>query len=134
MRVVIMGCGRVGSTLAAMLDRDGHEVTVLDLESGQFRRLPPEFRGRSMVGNGIDQDVLKRAGIEDADAFAAVTQGDNRNLMAAQIAKEVFNVQRVICRVYDPIREEIYSNLGLTTISPTKVISGMISEMLRTPE
>jgi trk system potassium uptake protein TrkA len=129
-----MGCGRVGSTLAAKLDREGHEVTVLDLEAGQFRRLPPDFGGRSLVGNGIDQDVLRRAGIEEADAFAAVTQGDNRNVMAAQIAKDVFNVHRVICRIYDPIREEFYAGLGLTTISPTKVISSMISDMLKNPE
>ena len=131
MRVVIMGCGRVGSTLAAMLDREGHEVTVLDLEAGQFRRLPPDFGGRSLVGNGVDVDVLRRAGIEEADAFAAVTQGDNRNLMAAQIAKDVFNVRQVICRIYDPIREDFYKGLGLTTISPTTIISGMISDMLQ---
>jgi trk system potassium uptake protein len=134
MRVVIMGCGRVGSTLAANLDKSGHEVTILDLESAQFRRLPAEFGGRSLVGNGIDQDVLRRAGIEEADAFVAVTQGDNRNLMASQIAKHVFNVHRVICRMYDPVREEFYEGLGLTTISPTKVISGMIGDLLQQPE
>ena len=113
------------------LDRDGHDVTVLDLESSQFRRLPPDFGGRSLVGNGVDVDVLRRAGIEEADAFAAVTQGDNRNLMAAQIAKDVFNVRQVICRIYDPIREDFYKGLGLTTISPTTIISGMISDMLQ---
>lgn len=134
MRVVIMGCGRVGSTLAANLDRDGHEVTVIDLDQNQFRRLPADFGGQSLVGNGIDQDVLRRAGIEEADAFVAVTQGDNRNVMAAQIAKHVFKVRTVICRMYDPVREEFYQGLGITTISPTKVISGLVAEMLTHPE
>lgn len=126
MRVLIMGCGRVGSTLAVGLDRDGHEVTVLDLNASQFRRLPAEFKGVSVVGNGIDQDTLRRAGIESADAFAAVTQGDNRNLMAAQIAKHIFSVPRVVCRIYDPIREELYRGLGLETVSPTLVISDLL--------
>lgn len=121
-----MGCGRVGSTLAVDLDRDGHEVTVLDLNASQFRRLPAEFKGVSVVGNGIDQDTLRRAGIESADAFAAVTQGDNRNLMAAQIAKHIFGVPRVVCRIYDPMREELYRGLGLETVSPTLVISGLL--------
>ncbi len=121
-----MGCGRVGSTLAVGLDRDGHEVTVLDLNASQFRRLPAEFKGVSVVGNGIDQDTLRRAGIESADAFAAVTQGDNRNLMAAQIAKHIFSVPRVVCRIYDPIREELYRGLGLETVSPTLVISDLL--------
>jgi len=126
LRVLIMGCGRVGSTLAVGLDRDGHEVTVLDLNASQFRRLPAEFKGVSVVGNGIDQDTLRRAGIESADAFAAVTQGDNRNLMAAQIAKHIFSVPRVVCRIYDPIREELYRGLGLETVSPTLVISDLL--------
>jgi len=134
MRVVIMGCGRVGSTLAATLDQSGHQVTILDLDSTQFRRLPAAFGGQSLVGNGVDQDVLRRAGIEDADVFVAVTQGDNRNLMASQIAKHVFNVRKVVCRTYDPVREEFYQELGLTTISPTKVISRMIGDMLQGPE
>ena len=124
--MLIMGCGRVGSTLAVGLDRDGHEVTVLDLNASQFRRLPAEFKGVSVVGNGIDQDTLRRAGIESADAFAAVTQGDNRNLMAAQIAKHIFSVPRVVCRIYDPIREELYRGLGLETVSPTLVISDLL--------
>ncbi|MSQ09530.1 MAG: TrkA family potassium uptake protein [Dehalococcoidia bacterium] len=134
MRVVIMGCGRVGSTLAANLDQGGHEVTIVDLDSSQFRRLPAGFGGRSLVGNGIDQDVLRRAGIEEADAFVAVTQGDNHNVLASQIAKHVFSVHNVICRMYDLVREEFYQDLGLTTISPTKVISGMIGDMLHHPE
>lgn len=134
MRVLIMGCGRVGAALATMLDKEGHRVTILDLNPNQFRRLPPDFGGTSVVGNGIDQDTLRRAGIESVDAFATVTQGDNRNLMAAQIAKHIFNVPKVVCRIYDPIREEIYSDLGLETISPTIVMSNLLKEALERQE
>jgi len=130
MRIVIMGCGRVGSTLATQLDKEGHEVTIIDLDSGQFRRLSSDFHGTSVVGNGIDEDTLRKAQIEQADAFAAVTQGDNRNVMAAQMAKHLFRVPKVLCRIYDPIREEIYRNLGIETISPTIVISGLFKEAL----
>ena len=121
MNVVIMGCGRVGAQLAALLDEDGHKVTILDTESYSFRRLPPSFKGTALVGDGTDADYLKRAGIEEADAFIAVTQGDNRNVMAAQIAKHIFNVPKVVCRIYDPLREELYHTLGLETISPTTI-------------
>src|SRR3990170_4705125 len=113
-----MGCGRVGARLASMLDSEGDKVTIVDIEPYAFRRLPTDFNGTAMVGNGIDVDVLRRAGIEQADAFAAVTQGDNRNVMAAQIAKHIFNVRKVVLRIYDPIREELYRTLGLETISP----------------
>ncbi len=116
-----MGCGRVGAQLATMLEQKRHDVTVLDVRSSAFSRLPSAFRGRKLIGNGIDQDVLRRAGIEGADAFVACTQGDNRNVMAAQIAKHIFNVPCVVSRIYDPIREEMYHMLGLRTISPTKV-------------
>ena len=126
MKVIIMGCGRVGAALAAALDSEGHEVTVLDLNPNQFKRLPPHFRGTSTVGNGIDQDTLKRAGIEHTDAFAACTQGDNRNLMACQIAKHIFDVPKVVCRVYDPVREELYRSMGLETVSPTIIISDLL--------
>jgi trk system potassium uptake protein TrkA len=130
LKVVIMGCGRVGAELAAMLDQEGHEVTVIDLKPGAFRRLPPDFKGQRHVGNGIDQEVLARIGVGEADAFVAVTQGDNRNVMATQIAKHIFGVQRVVCRIYDPIREEIYHILGLETISPTKVGARLLKEAL----
>jgi trk system potassium uptake protein TrkA len=119
--VVIMGCGRVGAQLAALLDEDGHKVTILDTDTYSFRRLPSSFKGTPLVGDGTDEEALKKAGIEEADAFVAVTQGDNRNVMAAQIAKDVFNVPKVVCRIYDPLREELYHSLGLDTISPTKV-------------
>ena len=121
MNVVIMGCGRVGAQLAALLEEAGHKVTILDRDAYSFHRLPSSFNGTPLVGDGTDEESLKKAGIEEADAFVAVTQGDNRNVMAAQIAKEVFNVPKVVCRIYDPLREEIYHTLGLDTISPTKV-------------
>ena len=129
-KIVIMGCGRVGGTLAAMLDAAGHKVTVLDVDTYSFRRLPSVFSGTALVGNGTDEDVLRKAGIQEADAFIALTQGDNRNVMAAQIAKQIFNVPRVICRVYDPLRKDIYEQLGLETISPTKVFADMLFSKL----
>lgn len=130
-----MGCGRVGSELATTLDREGHNVTVLDVNAYQFTRfLPESFRGRKITGNGIDQDVLRRAGIEGADAFVAVTAGDNRNVMACQIAKHIFGVPRVVSRIYDPIREQMYHNLGLRTISPTKVGARLLMEALEEDE
>lgn len=119
MNIVILGCGRVGATLATMLDRDGHTVSVIDQKSDSFQRLSNEFSGDLIVGNGVDEDVLLRAGIKKADAFISVTDGDNRNIMASQIAREIFHVQKVMCRIYDPIREETYRGLGLETICPT---------------
>jgi trk system potassium uptake protein TrkA len=130
MKVVIMGCGRVGAELAADLDREGHDVTVLDVNPNAFRRLPAEFRGQRVIGNGIDQEVLERIDLGEADAFVAATQGDNRNVMATQMAKHIFGVARCVCRIYDPIREEIYHGLGLETISPTKVGARLLKEAL----
>ena len=130
MKVVIMGCGRVGGRLAGLLDADGHTVTVLDTDTYSFRRLPPDFNGTALVGNGLDEEALKRAGIEEADAFVAVTQGDNRNVMAAQMAKHIFNVPKVVCRIYDPLRQELYNTLGLETISPTTVFAQILKEKL----
>jgi len=130
MKVVIMGCGRVGSQLASLMDADGHDVIILDINEYSFRRLAPTFNGTALLGNGTEEDSLKRAGIEQADAFIAVTQGDNRNVMAAQICKHVFKVPRVICRLYDPLRQEMYSNLGLEAFSPTTIIAQMLREKL----
>jgi len=130
MNVVIMGCGRVGAELAAILDRDGHQVTVLDIDPEAFQQLPPDFHGTTVVGNGIDQDVLRRVGLADADAFVAVTPGDNRNVMACQMAKHIFGVRRVVCCIFDPIREELYHNLGLETVSPTRVVARLLKEAL----
>jgi trk system potassium uptake protein TrkA len=119
MFVVIMGCGRVGARLANLLVSAGHEVTILDTNPSAFDRLGSDFAGTTMVGSGIDMDVLERAGIERADAFAAVTQGDNRNIMASQIAKELYKVKKVVTRIYDPIRQDTFQTLGLDAISPT---------------
>jgi len=130
MKVVIMGCGRVGAQLAELLDGDGHQVTVLDTNEYSFRRLPSSFSGTALLGNGTDEGVLKRAGIEEADVFVAVTQGDNRNVMAAQIAKHMFNVPKVICRIYDPLRRELYSTLGLEAFSPTTIFAQMLKEKI----
>jgi trk system potassium uptake protein TrkA len=104
------------------LDEENHDVTILDLNANQFKRfLPESFSGRKITGNAVDQDVLRRAGIEEADAFVALTQGDNRNITASQVAKHIFDVQRVVCRIKDPIREEMYNELGLRTVSPTRI-------------
>ena len=132
MKVVIMGCGRTGAQLAGLLDTDQHQVTILDTDIYSFRRLPPDFGGTALLGNGIDEESLKKAGIEEADAFVAVTQGDNRNVMAAQIAKHIFNVPKVICRIYDPIRRELYNTLGIEAFSPTTIFSQMLKERLET--
>jgi trk system potassium uptake protein TrkA len=121
MFIIIMGCGRVGARVASELAQGGHEVTVIDMSPNSFRRLPPDFPGNTIVGNGIDVDVLRKAGIERADAFAAVTQGDNRNVMASQIAKHIFNVSKVVTRIYDPLRQETFEMLGIEAISPTVI-------------
>jgi trk system potassium uptake protein TrkA len=130
MRLLIVGCGRVGATLANIMNKDGHEVTVVDLNNDAFDRLGSDFAGLTLAGDGTDEDVLIRAGIEDADAFAAVTNGDNRNILAAQIAKYTFGVQKVICRIYDPIRQETYNALGLESISPTIVGAKLLKTAL----
>jgi len=130
MKIIIMGCGRVGAQIAALLDRDGHKVTVLDVEQYSFRRLSENFGGTALVGDGTDEDALKKAGIEDADVFVSVTQGDNRNVMAAQIAKHIFNVPKVVCRIYDPLREQMYGALGLETMSPTIVGAQLLRDMI----
>jgi trk system potassium uptake protein TrkA len=130
MYLIIMGCGRVGARLAHLLVKANHEVLVLDTNAAAFDRLGREFPGSTMVGNGIDHDVLVKAGIERADAFAAVTQGDNRNIMAAQIAKHVFNVPHVVTRIYDPIRQDTFKTLGLDAVSPTVIGAKVFFSML----
>jgi trk system potassium uptake protein TrkA len=129
-KIIIMGCGRVGAQLASLLDADGHQITVLDIDAHSFRRLPPSFGGTALVGDGTDEEMLKKAGIAEADAFVAVTQGDNRNVMGAQIAKNIFNVPRVICRIYDPLRKDVYEALGLEAVSPTTVFAQLLRDKL----
>jgi trk system potassium uptake protein TrkA len=130
MNVLIMGCGRVGARIAGILDQAGHTVTVLDINAGSFRRLPESFRGTRAVGNGMDGPVLERMGIREMDAFMAVTQGDNRNYFASQMAREVYGVKRVLCRIYDPVREQIFKELGLETFSPTSIGAQVMVDML----
>jgi trk system potassium uptake protein len=131
MRIVIMGCGRLGAYLARHLDSEGHDVTVIDRSSDSFARLGSEFHGTMVLGTGIDEDVMRRAGIEKADAFVAVSNGDNTNAMAAEIAKLVFKVPRVVARLYDPVREDTYHTLGLMeTICPTVMASEKIHEIV----
>lgn len=125
-----MGCGRLGARLAGLLDASGHNVTILDMDSYAFRRLPSDFHGTALVGDGVDEETLRRAGIEEVDAFLSLTEGDNRNIMAAQIAKHIFNVPRAMCRIYDPLRQEVYDMLGLETFSPTALFAGMLRDKI----
>lgn len=134
MKVVILGCGRVGATLAQFLVSDRHDVTVIDQSSEAFNRLGPDFaRVNTVIGDGTDEDVLRRAGLEDVDAFVATTNGDNRNILAAQIAQHTFRVPKVICRIYDPIRQQTYNDLGLESISPTIVGATLFRDALLHP-
>jgi trk system potassium uptake protein TrkA len=128
MKIVIMGCGRVGARLAQMFDKEGHTVSVIDLNSEALLRLGENFNGSTVVGTGIDEDVLKHAGIEQADVFLALTSQDNPNIMAAQIAQLRFNVPRVITRIYDPAREDTFHEIGLETICPTTLVASRIHE------
>ena len=130
MNVIIMGCGRLGARIAMLLDEQGHNITVLDTNASAFRRLPEGFRGQVTVGNGMDGPALEKAGIQSMDAFFAVTQGDNRNYFASQLAREVYGVKRVLCRIYDPVREGIFRDLGLETFSPTSLGAGIMVDML----
>ena len=130
MQFLIMGCGRVGSGLARSLTEEGHDVTIMDVRQEAFQRLPTRFRGNAIIGDGLDSAALRRADVENADVFVSVTQGDNRNLMAAQVAKHIYNVPRVIARVYDDSRAEIFKELGLETLSAPKFVTGLMKEMI----
>jgi trk system potassium uptake protein TrkA len=130
MKVVILGCGRVGARLAQLMEAEGHEISIIDTNLEAFDRLPETFKGQTVLGTGIDADVLKAAGIEEADSFAAVTNYDNTNIMASQIAKEIFGVPHVLARIYDPGRESLYHELGLETICPTTLVSTTARDIL----
>ncbi len=119
MRVIIMGCGRVGEQLARLMSGDGHDVVVIDYNAEALARLGPGFKGRRVVGVGFDREVLLRAGIEQADGFAAMSSSDNANVVAARIARNIFHVPRVVARLFEPERAEVYRRLGLVTISST---------------
>jgi trk system potassium uptake protein len=118
--IVIMGCGRVGSTLAHILEEQGHTVAIIDQDREAFRKLRSGFKGKRITGVGFDQDVLIEAGIEEAGAFAAVSSGDNSNVIAARVARESFGVERVAARIYDPRRAEVYQRLGIPTVATVR--------------
>ena len=130
MHIVIMGCGRVGSALAQNLEQQGHTVAVIDQDPTAFRRLGSSFGGRRVTGVGFDQDTLREAGIEEAGAFAAVSSGDNSNIIAARVARETFGIQQVVARIYDPGRAEVYQRLGITTVATVKWTSDQILRRL----
>ncbi|MDP8904132.1 MAG: TrkA family potassium uptake protein [Chloroflexota bacterium] len=122
MRVIIVGCGRVGAGLAERMARAGHDVTVIDISSEAFTRLEHDFPGQALRADGTDEDVLRRAGADEADMFYALTEGDNRNILAAQLANERFGIARVVAKINDPVRAEAYRALGLATICRTRLL------------
>jgi trk system potassium uptake protein TrkA len=128
--VVIVGCGRTGAFLAELLDQGGDTVSIVDIERSAFKRLPADFKGTPVLGSGTDMDILRQAGVESATAFLALTQGDNRNLMAAQIAKKVFGVEQVFAKVNDPIRAATYRGQGLYTFSRTTILGTLLHAIL----
>jgi trk system potassium uptake protein TrkA len=133
MRTVIVGCGRVGAMLAVMLDDGGHHVSILDISTAAFDRLPSSFKGNASRGDGTDEDTLRRAGAENADLFLAMTEGDNRNIMAAQLAAEAFRVEQVIAKINDPLRALAYAELGIATICRTDLMANAILSYLKLP-
>ena len=130
MKYLIVGCGRVGSTLAKLLTAEAHDVTVVDENPAAFKRLGNHFAGRVEVGTGIDNDVLRRAGAESADGFVAVTDGDNRNVMAALIAQRMFGIKKIVARIYDPPRGSLYRELGIETVCPTTIGAKIVRDKL----
>jgi trk system potassium uptake protein TrkA len=130
MYVIIVGCGRVGSELAKLLSQESHNVVVIDKSAQSFDRLGGGFNGLTIAGNGFDLALLRQAGIEKADAFCAVTNGDNTNLISAQVAKKIFRVPKVLARVYDPQRAHIYTALGLDIISGTMLFASMLRDKI----
>lgn len=126
MRVIIVGCGRVGATVATLLSLRGDDVRIVDSDVRAFRRLDDRFKGKTFVGDGLDEDFLRQVGIEEMEGFIATTDKDNRNIMAAQIAKQKFGINNIIARVYDPKRAQAYSEIGLHVICPTVTESEMI--------
>ncbi len=130
MNVLIIGCGRVGAFLAGLLDTAGETVTIVDIDRGAFLHLPREFSGTTILGDGTDLDVLRSAGAEQADTFLALTQGDNRNIMAAQIAAKIFGIKKVIAKVNDPIRAYTYRQQGLGTFSRTSILATLLQALI----
>jgi trk system potassium uptake protein TrkA len=133
-KIVIVGCGRVGASAADLYDRAGHEVIVLDSSTASFDRLPSTFGGTAIRGDGTDEDVLRRAGAEGADVFLALTEGDNRNVMAAQLAAEVLSARRVIAKINDPLRSTAYAELGIATVCRTGLIVDAMNAYIGLPQ
>jgi trk system potassium uptake protein len=133
MKVVIVGCGRVGSTLAENFDAKGHEVIIFDLKTSAFDRLPEAFKGCAVRGDGTDEEVLRRAGAEGADIFLSLTEGDNRNVMAAQVAVESFGVAQVVAKINDPVRAAAYAELGIVTLCRTNLMVDSVADYLNLP-
>jgi trk system potassium uptake protein TrkA len=133
-KTVIVGCGRVGAVLAASFDKAGHDVIILDLTSRAFDRLPSTFKGTALRGDGTDEDILRRAGAQDADIFIAMTEGDNRNVMAAQLAQEALGAKKVIAKINDPVRAEAYADLGLAALCRTNLMADAVNAYLGLPQ
>jgi len=129
-KTVIVGCGRVGSVLADSFDRAGHDVIIIDTSTSAFDRLPGSFGGAAVRGDGTDEDTLRRAGAENADLFMAMTEGDNRNVMASQLAAEALGAKKVIAKINDPLRATAYADLGLATLCRTNLMASAVSEFL----
>jgi trk system potassium uptake protein len=132
-KAVIVGCGRVGSVLADAFDRAGQDVIIIDTSTSAFDRLPSMFGGTAIRGDGTDEDTLRRAGAEDADVFLAMTEGDNRNVMAAQVAHEALGAKRVIAKINDPVRAEAYADLGIATLCRTNMMADAVNAFLGLP-
>ena len=130
MKYVIVGCGRVGAALAEALDNDGHEVLIIDTSTRAFDRLSSEFKGQAIRGDGTDEDVLRRAGAERADVLLALTEGDNRNVMSAQLATEALGARQVIAKINDPLRASAYAELGIATLCRTNLMASAVSDFL----
>lgn len=126
MRYVIVGCGRVGAALAEAFDNDGHDVVILDISTRAFDRLSGEFKGQAIRGDGTDEDVLRKAGADGADVLLALTEGDNRNVMATQVAMEKLNVQKTVAKINDPVRAAAYAELGIATVCRTTMLTDAI--------
>ncbi|MGK2852399.1 MAG: potassium channel family protein [Candidatus Limnocylindrales bacterium] len=133
MKIVIVGCGRVGAAAAEHWDRAGHDVVILDLETRAFERLPSSFSGTAIRGDGTDEDVLRRAGVEGADILLALTEGDNRNIMSAQLASEALQIGQVVAKINDPLRATAYAELGIATVCRTGLMLDAISSHLALP-
>ena len=133
MKIVIVGCGRVGSTLAENFDADGHDVIIFDIRTAAFDRLPETFKGAAIRGDGTDEEVLRHAGAEGADIFLSLTEGDNRNVMAAQVAVEAFAIPQVMAKINDPVRAAAYAELGVVTLCRTNLMVDSVANFLNLP-